>query len=111
MTDEGKGLKLELDELKKLTEELREIKDNNDEGTCSECKRFAAIAYRTAERYYEILIRAEIIEATWYKKGWVDCEKIDCECKRENEILKNKIEDAQDQLSRILNSPFTSKDE
>lgn len=92
MTNYERDLKSELEELKKLTEELREVKDNRSDDMCPDCRMYASVAFTTAEKYYEILMRAEMVEATWYKKGGIDCEKIVCDCKEELEKLKNKKE-------------------
>lgn len=107
MIKKGKDLKSELDELKRLTEELREVKENESNGMCPDCKRYASIAYKAAEKYYEVLIRAEIIEATWYRKGGLDCDMVECDCKKENLKLKNKIDEASKQLTAMTMAPFT----
>ena len=109
MTDE-KNLKSELEELRGVTEELREVRDNLDGSDfCDNCRKYAAIAYRTAERYYEMLIRAEIIETTWYKKGGINCDHIDCDAKQEVEKLKRTLDAAKKNLSNVIDTSFNPK--
>jgi len=102
MNDKESDLKKQLDELKKITEELRGVAENTDAAQCSNCRHYAALAYRTAEKYYEVLIRAELIEATWYKKGGIDCDKIECDAKEQNKALKKTIDTIKGQLSGIM---------
>ena len=105
MNKKGNSLKLELDELRNLTEELREVKEGETEA-CEQCERYAALAFRTAEKYYEMLIRAEIIESTWYRKGGTDCNLMECQPKQDVIDLQNTMSEAKDDLAKILNSSF-----
>ena len=105
MKKKGNSLKSELDELRDLTEELRDVKDNEAE-ECDRCRKYATLAFRTAEKYYEMLIRAEIIENTWYRKGGTDCNLMDCKPKQDVIDLQNTMSEAKDNLAKLLDNSF-----
>ena len=112
MAKKEEDLKAELEELRIITEELREVKDGVIEGdACPNCKKYASLAYRTAEKYYEMLVRAEIIETMWYKKGGVNCDNINCDPKREVDNLKQILSGLKNNLSDVINSTITPKED
>lgn len=102
-----RDIKSELEDLKNMTRELKELKSLE---TCENCNKYAALAFRTAEKYFEMLVRAEIIESTWYKKGGTDCSVVACECKKENQELRDTLETARAKLGGLLGAPFTEAD-
>ena len=113
MTKKEEDLRAELEELKHITEELREVKDRTivDGDLCENCKKYAALAYRTAEKYYEMLVRAELIETMWYRRGGINCENIECDPRREVVELKGLLESLKRNLSDVIDTSFTPKKE